>query len=462
MPTFDYLAVNGSGERVSGTVFGGSMEQALSSLSQTGLIVERINQSVSINDPLAPPPPMQAAPIQPPPVQVAQPAQAWAPQSPYAQTREIPSSPYASEPRVEVPRAQQAAPPMDQRSYVATSVVGPLTGRVPLANQSRFFRQFGTMLEAGVPIVQALDTLGGQNQHPKMQTVIHEIRGHVDAGRPVSAGMQRYPEVFAPLAMSLVKAGEEGGFVAQSMKLLADYTDKEIALRNLIRRLTLYPKIVLFSSIVLIIGANLFITMMGKSSDLLRSPLTEVATWVILGPLLIGAFLFFRVGLANPAVKYNWDRLLVKLPFGVGKTVHEFAMSKFGIALAYLYQGGVPVHNAISLAADACGNEYIRGQVSPASRRLESGDGITDTLRRTEAFSPIVMDMVDTGERTGNMDQMLLRMSNFYEDEAETRAKQIAQIFSVILLLIVAIYVLYLLITFYTRLFSSYGSAAGE
>lgn len=410
------------------------MEQALSSLSQHGLIVERINQSALINDPLANLPPIQEGVVQAPPIQV----------------------PPVGEARVESPysTAERQAPPTEQRSYVATSVVGPLVGGVPLKNLTMFFRQFGTMAEAGVPIVQALDTLAGQSGSPKLQHVIREIRGHVEAGRPVSAGMQRYPEVFTPLSMSLVRAGEEGGFVAQAYKMVADYLDKEIALRNLIRRLTLYPKIVLISSILIIGGASLLITFLGKQNDLLASPLTNIKVWMVLGPILIAAFLYFRVGLANPRLKYNWDMLLVKLPFGIGKTVHEFAMAKFGMALAYLYQGGVPVHNAIKLASDACGNEYIRALVYPAGRRLESGAGITDTLRGTAAFSPIVLDMVDTGERTGNVDQMLLRMSSFYEDEAETRAKQIAQIFSVVLLILVALYVLYVVFTFYSRLYS--------
>src|ERR1044072_7431326 len=152
MPSFDYLAVNSSGERVSGTVFGGSMEQALTSLSQSGLIVERINQSGLPGHPSAAP---AGQPLVPPPVRPAYAqAQPIAPPSPYASASEVPSSPYASEPRIAPPRPQGTPPSAEQRSYVATSVVGPLTGRVPLTFQSRFFRQFGTMLEAGVPIVQ--------------------------------------------------------------------------------------------------------------------------------------------------------------------------------------------------------------------------------------------------------------------------------------------------------------------
>ncbi|MFI5386842.1 MAG: type II secretion system F family protein [Fimbriimonadales bacterium] len=436
MPTFEYQAVNSAGERVSGVVSGGSMEQALTSLSNNGLVVERINQSEHFDESLPP-----QAVVEPPPRIAERPPGYEQGQGAFGTTVE--------------------GPPVGPRGYIATSVVGPLTGGVPPTALAFFYRQFGTMLDAGVPIVQALDTLGKQGHNLKLHHVVKEIRGHVEAGREISAGMQRYPEVFPPLSVSLVRAGEEGGFVALSFKQLADYTDKEIALRNLIRRLTLYPKIVLVTSILIIGGANLLIATLGKES-MLSSPLTTWTTWIVLGPLLIGAFLFYKVGLANPRIKYNWDAMLVKMWFGVGKTVHEFAMAKFGMAMAFLYKGGVPVNKAIQLSADACGNEYLRSQIVPASRRLETGAGITETLKSTGAFSPIVMDMVDTGEHTGNLDGMLLRMSSFYEDEAETRAKQIANIFSVILYLCVAVYVAYVVITFFMKLYSGAGAEAGD
>lgn len=444
MPTFEYQGLNRDGERVNGTVAGGSIEAALNSLAQNGLTVERINQSEA-------PESSGQAVVAPPPVigdsPPGRPYQSVAPPNSYRETG------------MHEGRAVEG-PPTGPRSYVATSVVGPLTGAVPLSSLAFFYRQFGTMLDAGVPIVQALDTLGKQGKNLKLQHVVKEIRGHVEAGREVSAGMQRYPEVFPPLSVSLIRAGEEGGFVAPSFKLLADYTDKQIALKNLIRRLTLHPKIVVFAAVAVIGGASLLIGAMGKDNSMLSTPLTTWTTWLILGPLIVGAFLFFRVGLANPRIRYNWDRMLVKMPFGVGQTVHQFAMSKFGMAMAFLYKGGVPVQNSISLAADACGNEFIRGQISPAGRRLDTGAKITETLRATEAFSPIVLDMVDTGEETGNLDAMLLRMSSFYEDEAETRAKQVAQIFSFILFLFVAVYVAYVVITFFMRLYSSAGAEA--
>lgn len=417
MPTFEYLAVNTSGEKVSGTVLGGSIQDALTSLAQGGLQVERINQSAFIGDPLADP-----------------------------AIRQVPTErPYDHAP----PSAPMVAcPPTEQRSYAATSIAGPLVGQVSLTALSFFYRQFGTMLQAGVPIVQALDTLSNQARNPKLTHVLREIRGHVEAGRPVSAGMQRYPEVFPGLVLSMVRAGEEGGFLDHSFKLLADYTDSEIALRNLIRRVTFYPKLVLGFSVFIVIGTNAFIASLGKTGGL-ASPLTTAATWLWLGPLLLGIFLFIKIGLPNPRIKFNWDAFIIHLPY-MGNTIKQLTMAKFGRAFGALYQGGVPINRALHLAGDACGNEYIRSKIVPASKTLETGAGITETLRSTGAFTPIVMDIMETGERTGNVDEMLGRMSAYYEDEGKTRSEQMGHVLGVVVYLAVAAYVLYMLIQFYT------------
>src|SRR5207302_683619 len=110
--------------------------------------------------------------------------------------------------------------------------------------------------------------------------------------------------------------------------MLADYTDQEIALRNVIKRETFYPKLVLIMSMVIILGASFAARVFFSVSIGLSSPLTEPITWVFLGPLIVGIFLFLRVGLANPRVKYNWDAFILAMPLGIGKTVREFCMAK--------------------------------------------------------------------------------------------------------------------------------------
>lgn len=430
MPTFEYQAQSNDGQVVSGLVLGASLDEAASSLAGKGLQVLRIGVAASPGDPLAG---VSARPVERPSKETA---------------------------RVVQDGPTIVGPPVDQRTYMQTSVWGPLVGKVPLSQLAFFFRQLGTMLSAGVPIVQTMGTLANQSASPKLRSILHELGGHVEAGRPISAGMQRYPEVFTPVMISIVRAGEEGGFLEKSLHLVADYIDREIHLRNLYRRLTFFPKLQIAMSILIVIGTNFIIASLGKKGGL-SSPLTEPGTWIWLGPLIVALFLFFRVGLANPRVKHNWDTVLSNLPY-VGKTLRQLSMAKFGRAFGALYGGGVPMQKAFELGAESCGNEYLRSRMRPAYRQLETGAGLTETLSATGAFSPIVLDMVSTGERTGNLDFMLMKTADFYEQEAETRSTQTALIVGVVLGLVVAVYIGYVVITFYMGYYGGMMSGAGQ
>jgi type II secretory pathway component PulF len=438
MPTFEYQAQSEDGRIVSGRVFGASLDHALRDLSGKGLQITQIGVANNLNDPLAarPVPVADARPVE---VSREEVAAAASPE--YDMSR----SPHA--PSVRTNYGETVAPPVTQRTYLATSVWGPIAGQVALSHLAFFFRQGATMFNAGVPIVQALDTLSNQSGSPKLKGIIRELSGHVKAGRPISAGLQRYPEVFSPVIVSLIRSGEEGGFLDEAMSTVADYLDREIALRNLYKRVTFLPKLQIVLSIIIIIVANLIIGYFGGSLKL-WSPLTQPSTWVILTPLIIGIFLFLRVGLANPAVRYAWDLFVSHVPY-LGTTMRQLNMAKFGRAFGAMYKGGVPLVKSLKLSADACGNEFLRARMYTAYQGLESGRGITETFKQTGAFNPIVIDMVHTGETTGNLDQMLSKMADYYEGEAEVRAQKTGQMVGVMLGLIVAIYIGYLVINFY-------------
>ncbi len=426
MPTFEYQAKSSSGQISTGFVFGASLDLAVRDLSSKGLEVLNIGLASNPSDPLATP----SGPIGD------------------SANLSVESANAAKVSQALAPNLGQGGPSTDQRSYAETSVWGPLVGKVPLKDLGFFFRQLATMLDAGVPIVQSVNTLATQAKSQKLAEILREMVGHINAGRNLSDCMQRYPEVFTPVMLSLVRAGEQGGFLDDALSVIADYIDREITLRNLYKRVTFYPKLQVGFSILIVIGTNMIIASMGKSGGL-WSPLTEPAVWVVLAPLIIAGFFFFRVGLANPRIKHNWDTFISKVPY-IGTTFRQLSMAKFGRAFGALYKGGVPVAKSMKLAADACGNEYLRSKMHTAHGRLEGGAGIADTFRGTEAFSPIVLDMVSTGETTGNLDQMLGKMSDFYEDEAATRSTQTAQVVGVLLGLLVAIYIGFVVITFWT------------
>ncbi|MDR3688392.1 MAG: type II secretion system F family protein [Fimbriimonas sp.] len=445
MPTFEYQAKTSDGQIASGVIFGITLDGAARDLASKGLEIVKIGVASNPNDPLAQPS-IPAPPAQPVAQPSAQPAE-------HAMADRVAA---AKAYQAFLPSPDQVAPSTEERSYMETSVWGPLVGKVPLKELAFFFRQLSTMLHAGVPIVQSVTTLATQAQSQKLGVILREMSGHINAGRKMSEGMQRYPEVFNPVMLSLIRAGEQAGFLDEALGVVADYIDREIELRNLYRRLTFMPKLEIGASILIVIAANMIISSMGKQGGL-WSPLTEPLTWVFLGPLIVVTFLFFRVGLANPRIRHNWDVVVSKTPY-IGTTVKQMSMAKFGRAFGALHRGGVPLSKSLTLSADACGNEYLRSKMYTARGRMEEGVGVTETLRDTQAFSPIVIDMVATGETTGNLDQMLTKMSEFYEQEATTRATQTAQVVGVVLFLCVAIYIGYVVINFW----SGYGAGVSS
>lgn len=418
MPTFEYQATKQDGTVETGLTFGASLDGVARDLQAKGLTVTRVGLAAALGDPLA-----SSAP-----------------------PHRVESSAAAAE---AAPSAMEIGPPTEQRTYFQTSVAGPLVGGVDLSHLAFFFRQGGTMLAAGVPIIQSLTTLAGQARSPKLASILRETVGHVEAGRPMSAAFQRYPEVFSSVILSVLRAGEAGGFVEDAMHTIADYLDQEIELRRLYKKVTFYPKLQLVASAIIIVGANMIIASIAPGAKGLSSPLTTPATWLVLGPILVALFLFFRVGLANPRVRYNWDAFVAHIPY-LGNTMRQVAMARFGRAFAALYRSGVPIAPAIRMSADACGNEYLRALIHPAPARLEGGAGVTETLRATNAFSPIVLDMVHTGETTGDLDGMLGKMSEFYVAEAEVRQIKLGQVVGIAVALLVAIYIGYIVVSFWS------------
>lgn len=349
--------------------------------------------------------------------------------------------------RVSTERLESPEDITGQRNVVMTDIVGPLVGKVPLPQLHFFFKQASVMFKAGINPVESFHTLAGQTQSPKLRTVILELEEHARAGRPMSFGLQRYPEVFSPVCLSLIRVGERSGNLDEALAFNSQYIEREMFLRNIVKKATIYPKIVVVSSVIILSGANSVIHAVAPGSSVsTSSPLQKLAVWAILAPLLIGIFVFLRVGLQNPRIRYNWDQINSRIPY-IGKTLRQLAMAKFGRAMGALYRGGVPIQEAMKLAADSCGNEYMRAQMYPAFRAMESGAGVTESLRATGAFNPIVLDMTSTGERTGNLDEMLEKMAEFYEAEAEVRSIQVAYIIGAGALLLVGIYVGYVYVT---------------
>ena len=408
MPLFTYTATRPDGQTVSGTAVGASFETVAGQLQSQGMTVLSLVAAPGPGDPVDRPPSATSEPPRP-----------------------------------------SAPPPTGERSFMATQVAGPVVGQVSMTALHFFFRQFGTLLNAGINPADALETLSRQTGSPKLTSVLREAKDHVIAGRPVSTGFQRYPEVFSPLMMSMIRVGEEGGFLPEQCLQLADYLQRDMELRNTIKRETAMPKVTIGASVLIILAANGVIQAVSPGGLTLPTPWI---TWFAAAAIGIGVFLFVKYFLPRPEVRRSFDEIVINLP-AIGPMVHGFAMAKFGRAFGALYKGGVGIPKAVQLSADACGNQAVRAKVLPAVSKIESGGSVSEVFASTGAFSPLVLDMTRTGEVTGNMDEMLVRMSEFYEDEGVTKAQMAAKVIGVLALIAVAVYVLFILVTFYSSYF---------
>lgn len=340
------------------------------------------------------------------------------------------------------------------RPAVMRHIVGPMLGRVNLESQERFFAQLHSMYRAGVHLHQALRTLAENTRHPVLRHIIREMRDYVIEGRMMSEAMEKYPEVFSPLQISLVRAGEHGGTLERSLKEITDYLRREIKLRNQVKRATFYPKVVLFVLIVLPILANSITTAIaertGGPAFTILSITSSVWFWIFIGFIAFGWLIFSRLLMPLPVVRYVWDLFIIAMPY-IGSTIRMLTMARFSRAFAALYGGGIPLATSVVLAADACGNEYIRRRMYPAAQRIQEGKGIAESFASTHAFTAITLDMAATGEQSGNLDTMLDHVAEQYEDEAEVRLDKMPRVLGVVLLLLAAAVVAYVVASFYMQ-----------
>lgn len=436
MPIFEYEATDGSGKTIRGTIFGPDPTRATQNLLTRGYQVQRLQAAVNPGDPLAQPVQQQQAP------------QAPIHQGPIegiaAPTNGIP----------EDVRHRQA-PTTKTRDPFSRYFLGPLVGKVPQNELLFFFQQTATLIDAGIGNASAMESMSRQSRSPNMRNYARDFMLDAEKGIPLSEGFRRYPEVFSPVMVALTKAGEEGGYLPEALKEIASYLERDIEIRRMVRRATFMPKATLVMSIIIVIVVNAIIKMVAPGSPFgLWSPLTEPATWLWLGPLLVGIWVFMRFFRPLPGIQALFDTIGANLPY-IGRTNRGFAVARFGRAFGTLYKGGVLAPKALVVAAEASGNKYLQSRIAPAANKIAGGYGMADSLRETGVLDSTVIDMIATGERTGNLDQMLTKMAEFYEAESDVRAKQQAHVLGILVLIAVAIYVFFMVASFYMGYFTA-------
>jgi type IV pilus assembly protein PilC len=329
-----------------------------------------------------------------------------------------------------------------------------------------FSRQFATMIEAGLNIVASLVILEQQTDDPYLAEVIAELRADVEGGLLLSQAMARHPKVFNDLYVSMVQAGEASGMLDNVLDRVAEQIEKETKLKRRVKGAMVYPTVVFtFASLVLVamllfivpIFAKIFTQLHGQlpfltrivlgASNLLRD------RWYIIFPLIgLGIWGALRYKKTESG-RRKWDRFKLHAPVKIGDVVLKVTMARLLRTLATLVAAGVDIIKALDIAGSTAGNYLVEKALSEARVKVQEGVPIAVPLTADPIFPPMVSQMVRIGEETGELEQMLSKIADFYEDEVDSAIQSLTSIIEPLMMIGVGFMVGIIIISMYLPMF---------
>ena len=329
-----------------------------------------------------------------------------------------------------------------------------------------FARQFATMIGAGVSVVQALVTLEEQTDDKYLADVIADVRSDVEGGVILSKALARHPKVFNRLFVAMVEAGESSGTLDTVLDRVAVQIEKETQIKRRVKGAMIYPAVVIsFAFLVLTFMLLFIIPVFVNVFDDLNGNLPRLTQfvmnisyavrhyWFIIFPAIGGLiFAFFRLKRTERG-RQVWDRFKLRIPMRVGDVVHKIALARFSRTLSTLVSSGVDIIKALEITGATSGNWVVEQSLADIRMRVHEGVPISQPLQEDPVFPPMVGQMVKIGEETGELDGMLGKVADFYEDEVDSSIQSLTSIIEPILMIGVGIMVGTIVIAMYLPMF---------
>jgi type IV pilus assembly protein PilC len=329
-----------------------------------------------------------------------------------------------------------------------------------------FSRQFATMIEAGLNVVGALVILEEQTDDKYLATILHELRSDVEGGLLLSQAMSRHPKVFNRLYVAMVEAGEAAGILDTVLDRVAFQIEKETQIKRRVKGAMIYPTMVLIFAGLVLAGMLLFlIPIFVKIFGQLGGELPTLTQWVlkasnllrndyyIIFPVEIGLFIGFRRWKKSEMGRKQWDRFKLKLPMKIGDVVLKVTMARFSRTLSTLVAAGVDIIKALEITGSTAGNWVIESALADVRQRVHEGVTIAQPLIENPIFPPMVSQMVKIGEETGELEKMLGKIADFYEDEVDASITTLTSIVEPIMMMGVGLMVGVIIISMYLPMF---------
>ena len=370
----------------------------------------------------------------------------------------------------------QGSKPLSIKESKAKSKLGGGGGKVKQRDLVIFTRELSTMISAGVPLPRALETLAGQVENKYFKEVISGINHDVESGSPLADGMAKYPRTFSDVYTNMVKAGEAGGILDEILKRLATQVEKDASIHKKIKSAMAYPIVILSITVIAFFGIMLFILpKIGKIFKDLGGPNAQLPVYTrallgisnflvghtimhsipllnkipiikllpnmlfIIGLVLIGV-IYLRRYIRTQKGRYKWHLLLLKTPI-IGNIIAKVAIARFARTFSSLMGSGVSVLDALEVTGKAVGNSVIQRELQQISEAVKNGQPLGKELLGARFFPPIVGQMMAVGEETGKIDQVLVKVADFYEEEVDAVIDGMASIIEPIMIIVLGSFV---------------------
>ncbi len=339
-----------------------------------------------------------------------------------------------------------------------------------------FTRQFATMIDAGLPLVQCLDILSTRGENKALNTILKDVKDYVEQGGTFSEGLARHPKLFDELFVNLVRAGEMGGILDTILNRLAGYIEKRVKLARQVRGAMVYPVAIFFIAmiVVVIMLAWVIPSFKGMFAEFGAADQLPALTQFVIGAsegfignvhwivLIAAAVVFgFTWIYRQPAGKHFFHRALLVLPI-IGPVMRKISVARFTRTLGTLLSAGVPILDALDVVKKSAGNVVVEGAIHQTSEKIREGRTMAEPLMETNVFPPMVVQMIGVGEQTGALDTMLNKIADFYEEEVDIAVAALTSLLEPLMMVFIGGIVGVILISMYLPIFSIAGKVNAE
>ncbi|MBC8287999.1 MAG: type II secretion system F family protein [Nitrospinae bacterium] len=346
-----------------------------------------------------------------------------------------------------------------------SALFGPKVHKITTRDVVIFTRQFSTMVDAGLPLVQCLDILGKQADNPTFGETILKVKGNIEVGNNLSESMKKFPHVWDTLYSNLVEAGEVGGILDIILRRLAEYIEKAEALKKKVKAAMVYPGAIVSVAFVVVAFLMIFVipafaAMFEGGGKALPGPTQIVMNvssffqnqwWVMLGGGITFFFVFKKV-YATERGNIEIDRIALKLPV-FGMLIRKVSVAKFTRTLGTLISSGVPLIEGLDICARTSGNKIVELAVFKTIEAIKEGETIAAPLSREDVFPPMVIQMIDVGEASGSLDKMLAKIADFYDEEVDAAVEGLTAMLEPMLMVFLGIVVGFIVVAMYLPIF---------